>query len=186
MVSYKQWREEELWTQPINELLNLNIVLLKRVYNTLAMKNRDKKLTMNDIMKTFVVTDDEQLRVSERQCRMAYGLAHMPVIAEEHDTDKYEKIIFVEFLDFICRLALFKFENYQELDSDEEAPSDSEGDVKGKQFEKNELKLSLERMIELMLDRIFWSILEEKRLEPIVESEPDLTLESDSDTDYED
>jgi len=96
---------------------------------------------------------------------LAWGLCHMPVAVEEHEYDKYTHITFVEFLEFIARAAVFKYEDLVEVDS-----SSSSDEIEGKEYEGVHEKVSFLRSLEIMLDTLFYHLLGESRILPEMKS----------------
>ena len=45
----------------------------------------------------------------------AYAFSKMTIVDEMNQKDKYEKMLFPEFLDFICRCAYFKYKEENHL-----------------------------------------------------------------------
>lgn len=66
MMSYKDWRERELWTGECNSVLNLNLGLIQSVYDLLAKGNESKKVELSDVMEVFYKTEHDDLRLTAR------------------------------------------------------------------------------------------------------------------------
>lgn len=49
MVSWRNWRENELWAQPCHNTLHANLELIKKIYNMFASKNHSKKMSFGNI-----------------------------------------------------------------------------------------------------------------------------------------
>ena len=60
-----------------------------------------------------VLVDDANtppiVRLTERQFRYCYVMCKMPIMNEEFDSKSYQTLQFVEFLEFIGRMAYIKF-----------------------------------------------------------------------------
>ena len=56
-------------------------------------------------------TTDSQLGISEKDINFAYGYSHMTIVNEERTWKKYLQLEFVEFIEFIGRIALARFKN---------------------------------------------------------------------------
>jgi len=58
---------------------------------------------MEDAVEMF--TRDTNLGLSQRQAIICYGMSKMTVANENDHGDKYQKMLFVEFLEMIARIA---------------------------------------------------------------------------------
>jgi hypothetical protein len=89
----------------------------------------------------------------------------MPVVQEEFDAHRYKQIEVVEFLEFIARMAVYKFD--QSDGQSESSQNETVQEIPGELSDQGQdEKLTLHRMIELMLDRLFDIFLKESRIQP--------------------
>ena len=65
-------------------------------------------MTKKDTIDLF--TEHESIKMSEQEIIYCYGMSKMTIPNENNDSKKYEKIAQVEFLEFLCRVAVKKFE----------------------------------------------------------------------------
>lgn len=114
MVRWASWRENKLWTTEMNNLFHNNIDPLKKSFFHIARKPKAKRIRMADMIQYFVLCREPEydgIRVAERYFRTCYALCKMPVQNEEHEMEQYKAIVFVEYLEFLGRLAEFKFKD---------------------------------------------------------------------------
>ena len=86
----------------INDLFTANLANLKTVYNFYKTPTK-AHMEYNDAIS--MCTLENKLGISESNIAFAYGYCHMTVINEARHWKKYLCLEFVEFLEFIGRLA---------------------------------------------------------------------------------
>jgi len=96
-----------IWTQDVSDILNMNLDSLRKIYNYFVTPTK-KYMTLNDAMNLLCKFNDNVL--SEFNVRYCFGMCKITVAEEnEEGSIKYDRITFVEFLEFICRGAHQKF-----------------------------------------------------------------------------
>lgn len=96
-----------IWTQDVSDILNMNLDSLRKIYNYFVTPTK-KYMTLNDAMNLLCKFNDNVL--SEFMVRYCFGMCKITVAEEnEEGSIKYDRITFVEFLEFICRGAHQKF-----------------------------------------------------------------------------
>jgi len=96
-----------IWTQDVSDILNLNLDSLRKIYNYFVTPTK-KYMILNDAMNLLCKFNDNVL--SEFMVRYCFGMCKSTVAEEnEEGSKKYNRITFVEFLEFICRGAHQKF-----------------------------------------------------------------------------
>lgn len=145
-----------LYTTEVNDLLNANLPLLRRVYEQYQTLTR-KVMSYNDAVNLFHSRSDCQ--ISEKEVLYCFGMSKMTVPFENEDTDaaKYDKLLFVEFLEMIGRVAEYKF--------------------RGTELEN----LGLDKKIEEILDNIFAVLGKDAKRKTV---DIDLEENTASDSDY--
>lgn len=155
--TWQRWREEELWTNECNQILEANQWGLRRLYDGLINEKNPtvvrKQITMKEAVELFTVSCG--LKLSAKDCKYCFGMSKMTIANEEFDHEKYSKMMFVEFLEMIGRVAVAEYQN-----------SDLANEA-------------LATKIEYIVDAILWTIDEERCA--YVEHVRD---ESESDEDY--
>jgi len=66
---------------------------------------------MSEVIRVFSTTTIEGIKLTEMQARKCYALSKMTVVNEEYEADRYNWMPFAEFIDFIGKVAEFKFEH---------------------------------------------------------------------------
>lgn len=154
---WQGFRDNQLYTIEVNDLLHCNLAGLRKVYG-LYRTATQKHMTMEDALDLFCFLSDCGL--SLKDATYCYGMAKMTCANENEDSaKKYQRLLFVEFLEMIGRVADHKFQG-SELEA-----------------------LPLDRKIEFVLDEVFSALPKEqntKRQQPDVEIEE----ETESDPDY--
>lgn len=153
---WQTWRENELWTVEVNDILSTNKAGIEKVINFYTSQNSIQKfITFNDMVDLFQYRSDVNL--VSRDVAYTLGMSKQTVVLEnEEDVKKYQYATLPEFMEMIGRVAVYKF--------------------KGSELENE----SLASKIEQILDDLFVLIPGLKRKEVAYE---DLE-ETESDTDY--
>ena len=94
----------ELWDIKIDDLFKANLENLKAVYSKdfTQMKNY---MTFEELM---LLTRETEIDIIENKIKLAYAYSKMTIVDEQKDREKYYKIEFPEFLEFIGRIALLQ------------------------------------------------------------------------------
>jgi hypothetical protein len=110
-ANHKQ-RLKHIWTVEVNDLLNVNLAGLKTIYQSFW----DKKLVppkkdMSQLeAENFFTSRLPDLRVNVKVARKSYFCSKMSVLDEANKIKDYERLLFVEFLEMICRVAMWHFD----------------------------------------------------------------------------
>ena len=96
-----------IWTLDVDDLLRVNLEGLELVYQKYCGKA--PKLLRSECLEIFV--SYSQVNLGHHNAALAYGMSKMTIPEEYKQNEKvgYQVIEFVEFLEMICRVALFKF-----------------------------------------------------------------------------
>jgi len=104
VMTYQDWREKYLWTLEVEDIFKINAAALQRLYKTSQQQSSLKRFwTMKDCIN--MVSFCSELGISENQVKMAYTYSKITVINEDSDNLDYNKMTYIEFLEFIGRLA---------------------------------------------------------------------------------
>lgn len=106
--AWQRWREQELWTLPINDMYNFNLDTLRKLYTTAISEYKGRKMSFADALTMFLFRYD--FKIGERVVKYCYGMSKMTIINEDYQRDRYYLLDFVEFLEMIGRIALVKYE----------------------------------------------------------------------------
>ena len=113
--SLKEWRETVLWTLDVNDVFHSNSDSLHDIYNRCLIAP-SKILSKDSIFEIFCKHKDE-LQMPDKDVGLAFSCSKMTVIDEvDGGSRKYNKITFVEFLDFLGRLSQAKFDGSELAD----------------------------------------------------------------------
>ena len=108
MSSLDHWRETQLWTWDVSDLLESNLSGIKQVYNSLRTKTGKKWINI-ETMQSFIILTCK-LGLSNRKIATNFALSKMTCVNENEDGSfDYHNICFEEFLEFIGRLSEEKF-----------------------------------------------------------------------------
>ena len=108
---WQQWREEHLWTMDVNDIFEANIAPLKTIFNYYKSPSKPN-VTIDDCI--VMCTQRSNLEVSEKDIAFCYGYSHQTVINEERQSARYKNLEWVEFLEFIARVAHSRFKSASE------------------------------------------------------------------------
>ena len=103
-IPWQDFREEYLWkNREVNLTLDVNSEGLQKIFN----KYIDKKTKIMSYQSAIdIMVKDSIARVSFREATFAYGMSKMSVIYEmAKGPNPFKKMIYVEFLEYICRIA---------------------------------------------------------------------------------
>ena len=103
---WQEWRDKELWTMDVNDIFESNLDNLKRIYD--RYRTPTKQL-MDHLDCVDLCTRDAQLSITEKDILFCFGYCHMTVLNEEKQWKTYHSLQFVEFLEFLGRIAHFRF-----------------------------------------------------------------------------
>lgn len=103
------FRTNQLWDDHIDRLYQANLHHLQRIYGYLFPKHENLDGLRNCIE---VVTRLSRLNLYQSSVRLCYALSKMTVVDEPTDRKEYNRLQFVEFLEFIARLAALKYADH--------------------------------------------------------------------------
>ena len=121
-MEWQAFRDKELWTLPVDDLMKANLGGIQDLYKKFA--SNSKKLSKDDIYRMFEHADqvaeptklglssdflDPVNKENERYLILAYSLSKMTIGDEMADFDNYNRMLLVEFYEFIGRLAHLLF-----------------------------------------------------------------------------
>lgn len=109
---WQEFRDELLWTIDVNDVLEVNLEGLKKVY-TNYHEPRKKFMTMADALSLMM--KDTTLGLIEKDAIYCYGMCKMSVILEQDNMWQYKQLKFVELLELVGRIAHQKFKDHPEL-----------------------------------------------------------------------
>eukprot|EP00347_Sterkiella_histriomuscorum_P002614 403367462 len=105
---WQEFRDEELWTMDVNDVMEANLEGIKKVYS-FYWEPRKKFMTQADTMNLML--RDSALGLIDKEANYCYGMCKMSVILESVDCWQYKQLKFVEFLELIGRISVLKFKN---------------------------------------------------------------------------
>lgn len=110
---WHQTRVTKFWTCEINDLLEANIEGIKRVFTLFwDLKAVNKKKWMEIREADYFLTQSmPDLKLTVNTARRCYFYSKMSCIDEQTNVASYNKMIFVEFLECLCRIALDHYED---------------------------------------------------------------------------
>ena len=100
---WQKFRDEQLWTIDVNDVLEANLENLKKIYQS-YLTQVHKFMDLKDCIAVCA-----PLEMSEKDIALAFGMSKMMVIDEVRFYKKYQQLEFVEFLEFIGRAADVKY-----------------------------------------------------------------------------
>ncbi len=104
---WQAFRDEELWSLDVNDLIEANLPGLKKIYESFFSPVK-KWMTMDDAI-LLCITDSPTLALPEKDVCFAFAMSKMTVAKESANYINYQQMKFVEFLEFVGRLADLKF-----------------------------------------------------------------------------
>mmetsp|Transcript_3421 Transcript_3421/g.4525 ORF Transcript_3421/g.4525 Transcript_3421/m.4525 type:complete len:361 (-) Transcript_3421:254-1336(-) len=105
---WQEFRNKQLWTMDVNDIFEANLTNLKQIYGNYKTPTKGY-MELVDIIQ--MCTADTAIAMSEKDIAFCYGYSHMTVINEDRQWKKYLSMEFVEFLEFLGRLAHARFKN---------------------------------------------------------------------------
>ena len=105
---WQEFRDKALWTIDVNDLLESNLENLDLVYRRFRTPTK-QFLDLEDCIN--LCTRDTNLGISEKDILFCFGYCQMTVVNEEKHWKQYHTLQFVEFLEFVGRLAHFRFKS---------------------------------------------------------------------------
>ncbi|CDW89852.1 UNKNOWN [Stylonychia lemnae] len=110
---WQEFRDKQIWTIEVSDTLEVNLDGLKKVYAK-YFDPRKKYMSMQDGLNLMM--RDTAVGLIEKDAIFCYGMCKMTCINEAVDSSKHYKILqFVELLEYICRVADYKFRNNDDM-----------------------------------------------------------------------
>ena len=105
---WQEFRDEELWVRDVNLVFDQNVEPLRRLYRK-SFTIKEPYLTYQDAVN--MISRDSGLEISYKDAVRCYGLSKMTVKNEQEKgvANPYKKMLFVEFLEYIGRIAQEKY-----------------------------------------------------------------------------
>ena len=100
------WRKTKLWTIEVNDLLENNKHSLMRLYKR-YFKDRKNFMIMQDAL--GLITWETPVQVADKEALFDYGMCKMSCSNDILDRAKYDKLQFVEFIEYLGRIAHYKY-----------------------------------------------------------------------------
>ena len=105
--AWQKFRDTELWTLDVNDILEANLGVITQVYQKYF---KPRKTWMNKQDAYDLMIRHTSLQMLEVPAMQAFGLCKMTVVDEADDgLNRYNKLYFVEFLEMIARIADIKY-----------------------------------------------------------------------------
>ena len=105
---YKPWqefRDQELWTTRVDKLLKENKDTLVKLHGMMFPKYEADGI--KNCLKMLM--DNPLIAMSDKEARFCYGMSKMTVKDEVNNHEEYDKLRFVEFLEYLGRVAHAKY-----------------------------------------------------------------------------
>lgn len=106
MHTWQGFRDEQLYTVEVNDLLHANEELLRQVYQKYYTLNK-RYMTQEDAMDLFC--SESECCLSAKEALYCYGMAKMTNPNENDNPERYTKLQYVELLEMIGRVAEYKY-----------------------------------------------------------------------------
>ena len=94
------------------------------------------------------LVNDCELQISEPEIKMCFGMSKMTVMNEFKDHLKYTKLLFVEFLEFIARLAATKYKSMDNLPLNEKIEALLDDLLEAFRLKRNDVNVQVEEISE--------------------------------------
>ncbi len=107
-MSWQSFRDEQLWTRDVNLCLDANLDSLQKLYRTfIPSHGKKKQMSFEDALGLA-----ERVGVASRDSVRCYGMSKMSVVQEmAKGPSAYKSMRFVEFLEYVGRVADEKYKN---------------------------------------------------------------------------
>lgn len=106
MHTWQGFRDEQLYTVEVNDVLHANDELIRQVYQKYFTLNQ-KFMTQDDALDLFC--SESECYLSTKEALYCYGMCKMTNPHENDHPEKYAKLQYVEFLEMIGRVAEHKY-----------------------------------------------------------------------------
>jgi hypothetical protein len=105
---WQSFRDDFLWCIEVNDVLEANLGYLEHIYKSFTNQNK-RWPEINDMLQLCLSISP--CGVSEMDVRFCFGMCKMTIVIESTGYKEYTKLQFVEFLEFVGRLAYSKFKH---------------------------------------------------------------------------
>ena len=102
-ISLRAFRNKYVWQEKVNTVLEINLEGIMEVFSLFA---EEVGFTLDSAEKVLKGIGS---LVSQRMIKMQFDLAQMTVIDESVNADEYADMEFVEFLEFLVRIAYHQY-----------------------------------------------------------------------------
>ena len=109
---WQEFRDADLWTLEVNDILDSNLENLKRIYKK---HFQPKKHYMSVTDAVNLVMRHAPLGIAEKEALFCIGMSKMTVVEELTMVENYKKVHFVEFLEFLGRVAHAKYAQDEQM-----------------------------------------------------------------------
>jgi hypothetical protein len=106
------FRDQQLYTEEVNELLVRNEMGLKKLFG-LFTHGQKRYLTVKDAIE--LVNTKGELRFLDRQVIKQFGMSKMPHVDAILNPEFPSRLVFVEFLEFLGRIAFELFRDHEKM-----------------------------------------------------------------------
>lgn len=103
---WQPFRDKYLLNTMIDNLMYVNKKGLENIFIKLATQNKNKAF---NIANCFQVMRQLNLNLADTAVTYAFGMSHQTVVNESKNYTAYDRLIYVEFVEFLCRILYFKF-----------------------------------------------------------------------------
>jgi len=100
------WRKKRLWVLEVNDLFENNKISLQKIYKSFY---KERKFFMNKQDALDLVLNIAPIGVADQEVLKCFGYSKMVITNDILDREPYDKIHFVELLEFLERIAESKY-----------------------------------------------------------------------------
>ena len=90
----------------IDNLMYVNKKSLEVIFIKMATQNKNKAFV---IANCFQVMRQLNLNLADTAVTYAFGMSHQTIVNEEKNHASYDRLVFVEFVEYLCRILYTKF-----------------------------------------------------------------------------
>ena len=104
---WQEFRDQFLWKNEVDKVYKLNLNKLKILYTKLF-----PKFEMIGLQQCInLMAYESGLQMSDKEAKFCYGMSKMTVSDEVGMTERYRSLNFVEFIEFVGRVAFVKYKD---------------------------------------------------------------------------
>ena len=105
VFGYQDFREKILYNLDVDDIFKVNAPALRRLFNCSQAQSVLKRYwTMQDCI-SFIMMNFPNFGINENNLKLCYVFSKMTVADEDNESKRYNRMTYVEFLEFIGRLA---------------------------------------------------------------------------------